>query len=52
MVSHSHISLSLKGTKHWFQNPWFLWFLAYRDPASAAIDIAHIKYLQLYRKMK
>jgi hypothetical protein len=47
MVSHIHDEVNLKGTKHWLQKPWFQWFLAYSDPASAVIDLAHINYLHL-----
>jgi hypothetical protein len=52
MVTHNHDEVNLKGTKHWLHKPWFQWFLAYCDPASAVILVAHIKYLHLYRKMK
>jgi hypothetical protein len=50
MVTDNHDEVNLKGAKHWFQKPWFQWFLAYCDPASAVIDLAHINYLQLYIK--
>jgi hypothetical protein len=52
MVTHNHDEVNLKGAKHRYQKPWFQWFLAYYDPASAVIGVAHIKYLQLYIKMK
>jgi hypothetical protein len=48
MVTPNHDEVNLKGTKHWLQKPWFQWFLAYYDPASAAIDTAHVNFLHIY----